>query len=209
MNNQTSQLPTHPTLRGNFVLILLYLSQVGFSKLDSNDKDMRIHHDSTNNVLGVSYDGSARWRRKTMHARIVIALLTLALTAIIVVLILTMELQLHCRSRPNSTSKDSLKNSVKFLLFSDYHFDTYYDESVTDKPTSCRRLGNFSNASYRAPYGRVGCDSPGTLIDNMLDTIKKHDTASFVLMTGTKPLMLICCNYICLSLQDLFVQLQV
>lgn len=145
---------------------------------------MRIHQDSTNGVLGVSYEDSARWRRKTMHARIIIGVLTVVMTALIVILLLTLELQLHCNKHSNPTTKVSYKDSVKFVLFSDYHFDYYYNDGVSDKPTSCRKLGQYANASYRAPYGRIGCDSPPALVDSMLDAVRKEDGASFVLMTG-------------------------
>lgn len=145
---------------------------------------MQIHQDSTNGVLGVSYEDSARWKRKTFQARIIIAILTIVLTALIVILLLTLELQLHCPKDSGQKKKHSQKSLVKFALFSDYHYDFYYNEGVSDTPTSCRKLGGYANASYSAPYGRINCDSPPALVHNMLDSVKKEEGLRFVLMTG-------------------------
>jgi len=145
---------------------------------------MRIHQDSTHGVLGVSYDDSARWKRKAFKARIGIAIMTIVLTALIVILLLTLELQFHCSKQSVPTVKHLRESSVKFALFSDYHYDFYYNNGVSDKPTMCRKLGGYANASYTAPYGRLDCDSPPALVNSMLDAVNKEEGISFVLMTG-------------------------
>ncbi|XP_048579257.1 sphingomyelinase phosphodiesterase D isoform X2 [Nematostella vectensis] len=148
---------------------------------------MNVHTDSTNDILGVSYDdGATRWRRKTMCARWVIAVLTLICTGLIVVLLLTFELQLNCAAKQSSYNTN-LDSSIKFLMVSDLHLDSYYDASVASKPTFCRGVGNYSTANYKAPYGRVGCDSPEILIDSLVKGMRSvydEKGADFMIITG-------------------------
>jgi hypothetical protein len=144
-------------------------------------------HKNANEIIGVSYEESARWKKKTIRARYGIGAMTIVCTALIVVLLLTFELGLHCKNlnTTNPNQKQSLKDAAKFLLFSDFHFDYFYDDSIAPEPTNCRKLGNYTKASYQAPYGRVKCDSPAALIDIMLEATKAiGEDYNFVLMTG-------------------------
>lgn len=124
-----------------------------------------------------------------MYARCGVGILTIVCTILIIALLLTFELHLACKTNTTNSSitngRQSLDSAVKFLLFSDLHLDHFYDDSVGPKPTNCRRLGNYSKASYKASYGRVNCDSPLTLIDSLLKAAKGvSQDYNFALMTG-------------------------
>ncbi|XP_031551912.1 acid sphingomyelinase-like phosphodiesterase 3a isoform X2 [Actinia tenebrosa] len=160
-------------------------STVGFTRLNSKQEDIQVHQKE---ILGVSYEGNARWKKKTMYARCGVGVLTIICTILMIALLLTFELNLACNSNNGTTSsngRQSLESAAKFLLFSDLHLDDFYDDSVGPDPTNCRMLGNYSKASYKAPYGRVDCDSPLTLIDSMLKAAKGiSQDYNFALMTG-------------------------
>ena len=64
-----------------------------------------------------------------------------------------------------------------------------YNESVDASPTYCQSGITAAVASYKAPYGRPGCDSPNLLVDNFLDSLATTDSepnanSDFILVTG-------------------------
>ena len=126
-----------------------------------------------------------RWKRKTIRARILTGVLTVAFTVLVILFVVTYELKLHCPSMTNKSPRTD-DQLVKFLHVSDFHFDPYFDPNVGKKTYFCRR-GNIANATFSAPYGRIGCDSPQLLLENSLEALKnqsKKQSAKFLLFTG-------------------------
>ena len=116
---------------------------------------------------------------------VLVCILVAACVALTVVLILGLHCSKQTSTTPSTKSKTSLDDSVKFLWITDLHLDTFYNDEVTSKPTLCRKLGSYGNASYKARYGRVGCDSPVALIDSMFASASGTvGDARFVLITG-------------------------
>lgn len=75
------------------------------------------------------------------------------------------------------------KKIMKFLHVSDIHLDPFYNQSM-DKDTYCHNSnGSKTTADYKAPYGRIGCDSPEWLWESTLQAMKSKG-ADFMLLTG-------------------------
>ena len=73
---------------------------------------------------------------------------------------------------------------MKFLHISDFHFDPFYDKSWSVE-SYCHTQGSNATADYEAPYGRIGCDSPESLLDSSLQAMKKHgDGVKFIILSG-------------------------
>lgn len=126
-----------------------------------------------------------RWKRKAVRARILTGIVTIGFTALIILLVVTFELKLQC---PTLTKKSQFTNEslIKFLLASDFHLDLYYDATVARKPGFCRK-GNSTKAAFKAPYGRVKCDSPELLVNSSITALKnegRKQAAEFLLLTG-------------------------
>ena len=74
---------------------------------------------------------------------------------------------------------------VKFLHVSDIHLDPFYNPSK-DVDTYCHSFeGSNDTADYKAPYGRIGCDSPELLWESTLSAMKeKGEGAKFIILSG-------------------------
>lgn len=139
-----------------------------------------------------------RWKKKTLQARWLIGLMTLICCILIVVLIVTYE---SGRRKSRSTSESSKKkaeettsdvNLIKFIHLSDIHYDPFYNKRISSS-SYCRQQVSNSTAKYIAEYGRIGCDSPATLVENSLDAMKnvsQEEDIAFILMTGRQILIL-------------------
>lgn len=137
----------------------------------------------------VAFKPGEQTQNSSKRAICVCIVLSCLLVVACVVLTVVLVLGLHCPKQTSTTSstksKRSLEDSVKFVWITDPHLDTFYNDEATAKPTMCRKLGSYGNASYKAPYGRVGCDSPAALIDSMLASASGTvGGAKFVLITG-------------------------
>ena len=139
-----------------------------------------------------------RWKKKTLQARCLIGLMTLISCILIVVLIVTYD---SGRRKSKSTS-ESFKNEaaettsdvnlIKFIHLSDIHYDPFYNKMISSS-SYCRQQVSNSTAKYIAEYGRIGCDSPATLVENSLDAMKnvsQEEDIAFILMTGGQILIL-------------------
>ena len=139
-----------------------------------------------------------RWKKKTLQARCLIGLMTLICCILIVVLIVTYD---SGRRKSKSTS-ESFKNEaaettsdvnlIKFIHLSDIHYDPFYNKMISSS-SYCRQQVSNSTAKYIAEYGRIGCDSPATLVENFLDAMKnvsQEEDIAFILMTGRQILIL-------------------
>ena len=139
-----------------------------------------------------------RWKKKTLQARCLIGLMTLICCILIVVLIVTYE---SGRRKSWSTSESSKNeaaettsdiNLIKFIHLSDVHYDPFYNKMISSS-SYCRQQVSNSTAKYIAEYGRIGCDSPATLVENSLDAMKnvsQEEDIAFILMTGRQILIL-------------------
>lgn len=133
-----------------------------------------------------------RWKKKTLQARCLIGLMTLICCILIVVLIVTYD---SGRRKSRSTSESSKNeaaettsdvNLIKFIHLSDIHYDPFYNKMISSS-SYCRQQVSNSTAKYIAEYGRIGCDSPATLVENSLDAMKnvsQEEDIAFILMTG-------------------------
>lgn len=96
--------------------------------------------------------------------------LLIIVIGLIVLIALTYGLELQCDD--DRESKSDSNNSISFLLFSDIHLDPYYKAvSDTGKHSFCRNISKIS--VYNATYGRVGCDSPVSLLRQVLSAMKE------------------------------------
>ena len=75
--------------------------------------------------------------------------------------------------------------TVSFLLFSDVHLDLTYKKTA-DKGGFCRN--ESIKSSQAAGYGRTGCDSPLSLLQNALSEMKQKTRhlpkLDFILVSG-------------------------
>ncbi len=76
-------------------------------------------------------------------------------------------------------------NTVSFLLFSDVHLDLMYKKTA-DKGGFCRN--ESIKSSHAAAYGRIGCDTPLSLLQNALSEMKlktrRLPKLDFILISG-------------------------
>lgn len=139
-----------------------------------------------------------RWRKKTLQARCLIGLMTLICCILIVVLIVTYESgRRKSWSTIESTETEAEEttsgvNLIKFIHLADVHYDPFYNKTIPSS-SYCRQQVSNSTAKYIAEYGRIGCDSPATLVENSLDALKnvsEEEDIAFILMTGRQILIL-------------------
>lgn len=102
-----------------------------------------------------------------------------------VLFLLATSFVLQAESRKSRKYGKKCKKIMKFLHVSDIHLDPFYNQSM-DKDTYCHNSnGSETTADYKAPYGRIGCDSPEWLWESTLRAMKSKG-ADFMLLTGTK-----------------------
>ena len=102
-----------------------------------------------------------------------------------VLFLLATSFVLQAESRKSRKYGKKCKKIMKFLHVSDIHLDPFYNQSM-DKDTYCHNAnGSETTADYKAPYGRIGCDSPEWLWESTLRAMKSKG-ADFMLLTGTK-----------------------
>lgn len=74
---------------------------------------------------------------------------------------------------------------VSFLLFSDVHLDLMYKKTA-DKTGFCRN--ETIKSSHTASYGRIGCDTPLSLLQTTLYAMKQKTShlskLDFILLAG-------------------------
>ncbi|EDO46874.1 predicted protein [Nematostella vectensis] len=164
-------------------------AKVTFSKGVRGDHTSRDElENSAPDFFGNSY--SAKVKTSNYFSYFGFASLTIIITILIVLLLLTYELKLNCSQHANKgirAEKRYHTDAIKFLVASDLHYDTFYDESVSEENTLCRKLGNYTSAKFNATLGRVGCDSPMSLMTSWLKHMKsthEKNPADFLLITG-------------------------
>ncbi|XP_015775401.1 PREDICTED: acid sphingomyelinase-like phosphodiesterase 3a [Acropora digitifera] len=100
-----------------------------------------------------------------------------------VLFLLATSFVLQAESRKSRKYGKKCKKIMKFLHVSDIHLDPFYNQSM-DKDTYCHKSnGSKTTADYKAPYGRIGCDSPEWLWESTLRAMKSKG-ADFMLLTG-------------------------
>ena len=114
--------------------------------------------------------------------------------ALVVYGVFTYAVKFHCedmKSNYENAAEPQKKETINFLWFSDLHVDLYYNASSSpDYTTSFCRNPNML-AGYVAPYGRMGCDSPKSLLRSTLYAMKAvhmpgDKGPKFILLTGIK-----------------------
>lgn len=128
-------------------------------------------------------------RKKKLQERFLIGVLTIICCTLIVILIVTFKSGHHPISQ-NCLIKDNERvfknNTIKFIHWSDIHYDPFYNETVPSK-FFCRQQLALESDNYLAPYGRIGCDSPLNLVENTLNAMKnitEDEEIKFMLLTG-------------------------
>jgi len=114
-------------------------------------------------------------QKRCKQYRIVASMLFLLCIASIILLVCSIFYGFGCNGMKSSTMPKKL-SIVNFLHVSDMHLDVYYNKSTSTK-SFCRSIPNTLNvtptaAPFEGPYGRVGCDSPSTLVKSSLDFMK-------------------------------------
>lgn len=106
--------------------------------------------------------------------------------ALAVVLVLTWVKELPCSGSLSGSQLSFPTSWIKFYHISDVHLDPDYVDTVS-KTTFCRNATNYILADYAAPFGRIGCDSPETLVRNTFRAMKnasKVEPPDFIVVTG-------------------------
>ena len=125
--------------------------------------------------------------KKGSRSTILVLVLLIILLALVILIALTYGMKLQCDDNDdNGTHKKSKSSSTSFLLFSDIHLDLFYKEGApAGKMSFCRNESMPS--TYNAPYGRIGCDSPLTLLNQVLSAMKEQESnvsVDFVMLSG-------------------------
>ena len=77
------------------------------------------------------------------------------------------------------------KDWIRFYHLADVHYDPLYDPNVAAWPTYCRKYGNWAAAPYPSFHGRIGCDSPASLVQSAFQAMKsKDEMIDFIVVTG-------------------------
>lgn len=113
---------------------------------------------------------------------LVLTILMCIVTGLGVFISVTYVLNPQCKKENLQATSD---NSISFLLFSDIHLDPFYEEEAP-KSSFCRNKS--TTGSYKAKYGRIGCDSPMSLLRSVLAAMKIRSSnqckTEFILLTG-------------------------
>ena len=125
--------------------------------------------------------------KKRSLSTILVLVLLVILLALLILIAVTYALKLPCDDNDdNGTHKKSRSSSTSFLLFSDIHLDLFYKEDApAGKMSFCRNESMPS--TYNAPYGRIGCDSPLGLLNQLLNAMKEQESnvsVDFVMLSG-------------------------
>lgn len=155
-----------------------------------SDSDPENHMQSEIDDVSTSLDDlHIRWQKKVIRARVMLGVLTAICCILLVILIITYEsTRKHDKSCvPTLGRTPSNDDIMKFVHLADIHYDPFYNKTIS-RSNFCRSQGASNDtAKYIAEYGRIGCDSPASLIGNTLDAIKNvsvEEDVSFVLLTG-------------------------
>ncbi|RDD47884.1 Acid sphingomyelinase-like phosphodiesterase 3a [Trichoplax sp. H2] len=129
-------------------------------------------------------------RRQRRRCTAVRCLACLAFLLTVACVSLAMIVIFYNRVMPSTIADDG--NIARFYHLTDFHLDLEYNSSWTSS-TFCRSPddpnGTAQPTQKKAYYGRVGCDSPKTLIDNSLLATKvipitTQQYVDFVLVSG-------------------------
>ncbi|XP_065829953.1 sphingomyelinase phosphodiesterase D-like [Oscarella lobularis] len=126
----------------------------------------------------------ARGRSKCWHCAATI-FFVLSSVALAVALALTWIEELPCTTTNQSNKTTFPSDWIRFFHVADIHYDPEYESNVTSRPTYCRANQNAVTAATTALYGRIGCDSPASLVQNAVKAMKTEDeTVDFIVVTG-------------------------
>lgn len=148
--------------------------------------------------LEISSPNDSENNRK--RKRLIVFVLLISLGSLCVVLslmlILTFVLCLHCPdcdsdykqgtsvSEEKFTTQQSL---VHFIHLTDVNLDLKYNSSIPKRDMCRAANGSIKTAEFKAPLGRIGCDTPLLLLESSLEAIKNatEDTKlNFILISG-------------------------
>ncbi len=132
---------------------------------------------------------------KCSRSTILVFVLSIIVVALVICIAVTYSMSLHCdddqttnrEESGNTTNRQESGNSISFLLYSDIHLDLFYKaQAASGKGSFCRNQSKLS--TYNAPYGRIGCDSPLGLLNEVLNAMKQQannlTNLDFVMLSG-------------------------
>ena len=126
--------------------------------------------------------------KKCSRPTILMFVLLMIILALVIVIGVTYGMKLQCDDNDdkNAMHKKRKSSSTSFFLISDIHLDLFYKEGApAGKMSFCRN--ESMSSTYNAPYGRVGCDSPLNLLNQVLDAMKKQEnnvSVDFIMLSG-------------------------
>ncbi len=120
---------------------------------------------------------------KCCRSTILVFVLSIILVALVICIAVTYGMSLQC----DDDQITNRQESISFLLYSDIHLDLFYKaEAASGKGFFCRNQSKLS--TYKAPYGRIACDSPLGLLNKVLNAMKQQannlTNLDFVMLSG-------------------------
>lgn len=145
--------------------------------------------------MSPSEDSENNQKKKRRAILIVLIVLAILCLVLVLLLILTFVLCIHCRNcdsdqeQPTPASEgftveDSL---MHFIHVSDVSLDLKYNGSIPRRDFCRPADGSSTTAEFKAPFGRIGCDTPLMLLDSSLKAMKNATDGknlAFVLISG-------------------------
>ena len=148
--------------------------------------------------LEISSPNDSENNRKRKRLTVLVLLIFLGSLCVVLslMLILTFVLCLHCpdcdsnykQGTSGSEEKFTTQQTlVHFIHLTDVNLDLKYNSSIPKRDMCRAANGSIKKAEFKAPLGRIGCDTPLLLLENSLEAIKNATEGTklnFILISG-------------------------
>lgn len=148
--------------------------------------------------LEISSPNDSENNRKRKRLTVLVLLIFLGSLCVVLslMLILTFVLCLHCPDcdsdykQGTSGSEEKLttqQSLVHFIHLTDVNLDLKYNSSIPKRDICRAANGSIKTAEFKAPLGRIGCDTPLLLLESSLEAIKNATEGTklnFILISG-------------------------
>ena len=148
--------------------------------------------------LEISSPNDSENNRKRKRLTVLVLLIFLGSLCVVLslMLILTFVLCLHCPDcdsdykQGTSGSEEKLttqQSLVHFIHLTDVNLDLKYNSSIPKRDMCRAANGSIKTAEFKAPLGRIGCDTPLLLLESSLEAIKNATEGTklnFILISG-------------------------
>ena len=141
-------------------------------------------------------DSENNRKRKRLTVLVLLIFLGSLCVVLSLMLILTFVLCLHCPDcdsdykQGTSGSEEKLttqQSLVHFIHLTDVNLDLKYNSSIPKRDMCRAANGSIKTAEFKAPLGRIGCDTPLLLLESSLEAIKNATEGTklnFILISG-------------------------